>query len=984
MTEPLDQLTLALSDKYTIHRELGRGGMATVYLAEDLKHHRQVAIKVLHPDLAAGLGAERFVREVETSARLHHPHILPLYDSGRTGGQADRRSDDFLYYVMPYVEGESLRDRLDREKQLPVEDALRITREVADALSYAHEHDVIHRDIKPDNIMLEGGHAMVADFGVARAITEAGGETLTSTGLAVGTPTYMSPEQAAAERGIDGRSDLYSLGCLLYEMLAGEPPHTGPTAQAILARRLSEPAPSLRAVRESVPEAVHQTLAKALARAPADRYGTVAEFVEALDRETVGPTGARASRRRLLTGAVAVLAIAGLLLVGYFIGSDRSGDIPTLAESPAEPAVAVFPFRVVGEDLEFWHEGMVDLLSFNLDGVAGLRKIDPQTVLHAVAHSPEAEEGVVPLEAALEIARNVGARYAVTGSVVQLGSGIRLTAEVYETQREESMGPPVKVDGPADSVLTLVDLLALDLLKQDMVPADQEHPSVNLSRITTTSLDALKAYLEGERNYRRARWKEAVEDFRRAVELDSTFARALYRLAGAYTWTDDLYLRFAFADRAARFATGLPERDSLLLVGFAQSSTAAISTLERLTTHYPDDVDGWYALGEAYFHFGGVAFNNADDFRGALEKAIELSPYYGHSYTHLIEDAFARLDSARARELVAAYNAVDPDAPPCPGYEVVLDLAWGTKAERERALVAMESLPWPALQFCAWTTISVSQEALEHTERSDLTKKDLQDERFPRIANLFRMLQARTMRGQIAASFRVIEKAGTNPFIEADAARFAMMFHLSGFPDSSAARWAAGVMAESGKFDDHFWLGALAASEGRTDAVEEARLAIEAQVSALRTERDPRSAVIQAGWAQGAADALRAYAGLVNGDWDRLPAFEEAVLRLAPLGFQSESAALYLRYQVGRMLFDAGRPRDAERYFRTFYQYQWMYLVPAHYYLGQIYEALDRPNDALEHYRLFVDWWRDSDPELRPWWEEGRNALARVTQEPRQ
>ncbi|MFH1763824.1 MAG: serine/threonine-protein kinase, partial [Gemmatimonadota bacterium] len=225
MPDSFDRLAAALSDRYTVMSELGRGGMATVYLAEDLKHGRKVAIKVLQPELAAAIGPERFLREIEISAGLDHPHILPLYESGEAGG--------FLYYVMPNVEGESLRDRLDREKQLPLDDAVQIAREVADALSYAHSRDVVHRDIKPENILLAGGHARVADFGIARAIRDAGADRLTMTGVSVGTPLYMSPEQAAGSSDIDGRSDLYSLGCVLFECLAGRTPFTGPLESVV-------------------------------------------------------------------------------------------------------------------------------------------------------------------------------------------------------------------------------------------------------------------------------------------------------------------------------------------------------------------------------------------------------------------------------------------------------------------------------------------------------------------------------------------------------------------------------------------------------------------------------------------------------------------------------------------------------------------------------------------------------------------------------
>src|SRR5881409_3913624 len=270
------RLQVALAERYTINRELGRGGMATVYLAEDLKHRRLVALKVLSPDLGAALGKDRFLREIDIAARLTHPHILPLHDSGE--------ADGLLYYVMPYVEGQSLRGRLVRERQLPLEDALHITRQVADALCYAHSRDVVHRDIKPENILFQSGHAVVSDFGIARAIGVAGGWSVTGTGIAVGTPGYMSPEQTRGIAQLDGRSDLYSLGCVLYEMLAGDPPFTGWSAQAILARQEFEPLPRLRTVRDTVPEWLEQAVARALAKAPADRFATAADLIAALTK----------------------------------------------------------------------------------------------------------------------------------------------------------------------------------------------------------------------------------------------------------------------------------------------------------------------------------------------------------------------------------------------------------------------------------------------------------------------------------------------------------------------------------------------------------------------------------------------------------------------------------------------------------------------------------------------------------------------------
>ncbi|MGB7212386.1 MAG: serine/threonine-protein kinase, partial [Gemmatimonadales bacterium] len=276
MTDPFSRLTTALADRYRIERELGAGGMATVYLAEDVKHARKVAVKVLRPELAAVIGADRFLSEIKTTANLQHPHILPLHDSGE--------SDGFLFYVMPFVEGESLRDRLNREKQLPIAEAVAIAEEVAGALDYAHRHGVIHRDIKPENILLHDGRALVADFGIALAASKAGSTRMTETGMSLGTPHYMSPEQAMGEREITPRSDVYALGCVLYEMLCGEPPFSGPTAQAIVAKVLTEEPRPLIPKRHTIPPQVEAAVLTALEKLPADRFASAAEFVAALER----------------------------------------------------------------------------------------------------------------------------------------------------------------------------------------------------------------------------------------------------------------------------------------------------------------------------------------------------------------------------------------------------------------------------------------------------------------------------------------------------------------------------------------------------------------------------------------------------------------------------------------------------------------------------------------------------------------------------
>jgi len=322
MNDPTASLTSALDGRYALLRELGSGGMATVYLAEDLKHQRQVAVKVLRPELAAVIGAERFLTEIRTTARLQHPHILPLFDSGE--------ADGFLFYVMPFVEGESLRQRLDRETQLPLEDVVRITTQVAQGLDYAHRQGVIHRDIKPENILLHESSALIADFGIALAASKAGGSTrMTETGMSLGTPHYMSPEQAMGQRDITLCADVYALGAVTYEMLVGEPPFTGPTPQAIVAKVITTEPLAPRVVRGTIPQAMNDAVLVALAKVPADRFKSTMQFADALHRTDTGPVSApaRAARpyARWLVGALMLLAAVALAIMarGRFVASQR-------------------------------------------------------------------------------------------------------------------------------------------------------------------------------------------------------------------------------------------------------------------------------------------------------------------------------------------------------------------------------------------------------------------------------------------------------------------------------------------------------------------------------------------------------------------------------------------------------------------------------------------------------------------------------------
>ncbi len=375
MTDLPTQLQDGLSGRYALERELGRGGMGTVFLAHDLKHDRPVALKLLHPELAASLGPERFQREIRFAARLQHPHILTVLDSGDTAGQ--------LWFTMPYVEGESLRARLNRERQLPLEDALQIAREAARALDHAHQHGIVHRDIKPENILLtRDGSTLVADFGIARAL--AGDERLTQTGMAVGTPAYMSPEQASGDKGLDARTDVYSLGAVLFELLSGEPPYTGATAQQIIVKRFTDPVPTVRRVRPNVPETVDHAIQRALAPIPADRFATPGQFAQALGGGYAGArTGGPAPAVELEPAAVTVasasqpagaaprrpirLPAAALTLgLGFLIGLGvlfawRRTHAGADADSTGPKRIAVLPFENLGDSTtEYFADGVTD------------------------------------------------------------------------------------------------------------------------------------------------------------------------------------------------------------------------------------------------------------------------------------------------------------------------------------------------------------------------------------------------------------------------------------------------------------------------------------------------------------------------------------------------------------------------------------------------------------------------------------------------
>jgi serine/threonine-protein kinase len=629
-----------MRDRYEIERELGRGGMAVVYLAHDLRHDRPVALKVLHPELAATLGPDRFQREIRFAARLQHPHILTVLDSG-TAGRLDGGSE-LLWFAMPYVEGESLRDRIRRERQLPVDVALQIGREAARALDYAHQHGIVHRDIKPENILLTSdGTTLVADFGIARALE--GDDRLTQTGFAIGTPAYMSPEQAAGDKGVDARTDVYSLGTVLYEMLAGEPPFTGPTAQSIIARRLSEAPPSVRRSRPTIPEGVDQAIQRALAPVPADRFASASDLARALqapgatqaptaptvEAAPASPSAAPPSpprsdtRHRRPVPVLAITLIAGFLLgLGVLFAWRHSHESADAASGAGPRVLAVLPFENLGDSTtQYFADGVTDAVRGKLSSLPGLQVI-------ASTSSNEYKGSGKPLPV---IARELEADYVLIARIRWAkapdgSSRVKVSPELVDVGRGGA--PKVKWQQPFDAELTDVFAVQADIADQVADALDLALGTGQKQTLTerpTASLEAYDAFLKGEATggltvADAPTLRSAITYYEQAVALDSTFAVAWAALGRA---------------QAAFYFNVTPT---------AVSASAAKSAADQSLALAPGRPEGWLALCE-YYQNVHVDFRQALD---ACAKGLALAPENSELLTAaaLVEQGLGRWDAA--------------------------------------------------------------------------------------------------------------------------------------------------------------------------------------------------------------------------------------------------------------------------------------------------------------------------------------------------
>jgi len=630
----LDRLSAALAGRYRLEHELGRGGMATVYLAQDLKHDRRVALKILSPELAHALGPERFLREITVTAGLDHPHILPLLDSGHVDG--------LLYYLMPYVEGESLRDRLSREQQLPLDDALRIAREVASALSYAHARGVVHRDIKPENILLSHGHARVADFGIARAVTAAGGEALTGTGLAIGTPAYMSPEQAGGERAVDGRSDVYALGCVLYEMLAGHPPFAGATSYELLARHALDPLPSLSAARPNLPAGIEHAITTALAKSPADRFDTAARFAEALARQEsestlaaapAAPLPRRGTRWKVWAPLGAVAALIALAVLFFRPGRPAAGP----AEAGfARTAIAVLPFQNLSGNPEhaYFAGGLHDELLTQLSKVAALRVISRTSVMRYAG-------GTTPLR---EIARELKVGSVVEGSIQVAGGRLRVNVQLIDAATDGHLWAD-RYDRTLDDAFAIQSDVAQHIVTA-VGAALSSAESRGMTDSPTASAEAYRLYLQGREYFTRPSrlrqdYETAEQLYKRAIELDSGFALAHVALAEVnglmyllrYDPSPERRIRhIEESEIAIRLEPDLPKAHEAMGTAYALGRgdlSRALAWYLRAARGLPNDARLWQRIG-----FANRVLGNWEDALAGFAKSTELDPYDADLYFH--------------------------------------------------------------------------------------------------------------------------------------------------------------------------------------------------------------------------------------------------------------------------------------------------------------------------------------------------------------
>jgi eukaryotic-like serine/threonine-protein kinase len=651
-----EQLQTSLGSSYTIVRELGGGGMSRVFLAGDNALGRSVVIKVLHPELAAGVNAERFKREVQLSARLQHPHVVPVLSAGEVDG--------LPYYVMPFVKGESLRARL-ASGPLPVPETISILADVAKALAYAQAEGVVHRDIKPDNILLSGGAATVADFGIAKAISSARQDTtdaLTSLGTSLGTPAYMAPEQVAGDPNVDHRADIYSFGCVAYEMLTGQAPFAGKTPQQTLAAHVMESPVQLAERRAGLPPSLVAAVNRCLEKEPENRPQSAADLVselEATGTHEIAPPRAGA-KRRVPAWAVGALVVASAAAAIPAYRAMRPSVTPV---DNGVLSVAVAPFDVLDPQVALWKEGMVDVLSRNLDGSGPIRSVPPSA-------SVKRWEGHADRTVAAAFGKRVGAQIVVYGQLQPSGRDlVNVNAWVLDTRSDAA---PIEVQF-RDSIARM-DRVTDSVSVKVLAAIGRNHAigTARLASLGSGSIPAIKAFLQGSQYFRRTRWDSAAVAFREAVSLDSTFGVAYLHLAQSLAWANggDPEANRAYKKAGELVRPGMSPRDSLLLTAVGHYASvgrngarniaarrAAISTMEAATQQYANDPEAWYLLGDMRLHSDPTV--GYRDVQRYFDRSIQADSDFAVAYVHAIALAY-RYGTGEGRRYAQAYLRRNP------------------------------------------------------------------------------------------------------------------------------------------------------------------------------------------------------------------------------------------------------------------------------------------------------------------------------------
>lgn len=674
MPDPLASLAAATTDRYRIVREIGQGGMATVYLAEDAKHHRQVAIKMLRPELAASLGAERFLREIEIAAGLQHPHILPLYDSGGNG--------DVLYYVMPFVDGYSLRDRIAKVGALPIDEAVRILREVTDALAYSHQRGVVHRDIKPENIMISGAHALVTDFGIAKALSDASSSAhLTSTGMSLGTPTYMAPEQVAADPALDHRVDIYAVGVMAYEMLAGRAPFLGTNPQQVLAGHLSRTPDALSVHRSAVPAALEAIVMRCLEKHASDRWQSAGELLRALEALSansgavvaagataasataariisvgVSTSGERGSRSaRVIGGAVAVVALlAGGLFwyakdgrAGTLIGSD------VLAENDVV-LVTDFQNRTPDSTLA---PTVTDAVRVELQQSRVVKVMSQAAMFAALERMRLPSGSALPRDKVRELAEREGAKAFVTGEIARVGSGYQLTARVVATTNGTEVLTTRATAADDGKLIGAIEELGRALRRGIGESLRSVASAPALARVTTASLPALRAFSAASRDANNGEPLRAIVEAKEALQLDTAFANAWSVLYVAYANMGDIARQEEAATRLYALRDRLTEAQAL----------RAAAGYHGMRGEFTEEEAAWQRLvdqGTEHTNYANMLLERRRlvEAEAIQRRGVAIEPKGAVGYWNLVEAQVAQQHFAAAESTVTLMRERTPDA----------------------------------------------------------------------------------------------------------------------------------------------------------------------------------------------------------------------------------------------------------------------------------------------------------------------------------